>query len=442
MTLRWRSIPAILLLTAAAAASLARAADPPLPPAAEDVIRAMLQNIQHNGFNSHPRINNGLGGLWINWRTGSRPLATNFNGSGQPDGPQVDPPRHDVLTDLRFLHALRLYKHQHPRDAQFDGELARMTPIVKLEFDNSHNERGWIYDEFIDIGNLSGDAWFKQAARNLAQFYAETFYRAGVGVMYKTNAKHPRGYYRADLALEAGCALIQAGTLFGEPSWTAKGQQIVRFVYEHAYLPEYHVFLHLMDEVLLGDGTVNPNEKILREKVGHTNVDGGLVRMGEIGQEITSLLHVYLVIRDKTFLDRATDMLDRLSADPNTLGLWDAANLGYFNGIGFPGPDAGHPGKPSVSRSKKESGRQFHMLQAFHLANCLTGDRYRAMQQAMLEVTLKKAYFPAGRGMVYEMASDWSRLTMKNGQRADWVTSEAMRLALLALLGLNEKQPW
>ena len=31
---------------------------------------------------------------------------------------------------------------------------------------------------------------------------------------------------------------------------------------------------------------------------------------------------------------------------------------------------------------------------------------------------------------------------MKNGEREDWVTSEAMGVALLALLGLNEKGPW
>ncbi len=142
---------------------------------ADEVIVAMLRNIQANGFNPNKAINNGLGGLWVNWRTGSRPLTTNWNGGGRPDGPEVDPPRHDVLTDLRYLHALLLYKHQHPNDAQFDADIARMTPIVKMEFGRSHNERGWLYDELTEMGNISGDAWYHQAARGLAAFYADKF---------------------------------------------------------------------------------------------------------------------------------------------------------------------------------------------------------------------------------------------------------------------------
>ena len=82
------------------------------------------------------------------------------------------------------------------------------------------------------------------------------------------------------------------------------------------------------------------------------------------------------------------------------------------------------------------------MLQAFHVANALTGNRYEAMEKLMRKVALERAYFPEGQGIVYEMASDWSLLTMKNGQRADWVTSEAMGVALLALPELNEKTPW
>jgi hypothetical protein len=93
----------VLFMSTSLAVCSTRAADPLPKRTAEEVILTMLRNIQANGFNPHRAINQGLGGLWINWRTGSRPLATNWNGSGQPDGPQVDRPRHDVLTDLRFV---------------------------------------------------------------------------------------------------------------------------------------------------------------------------------------------------------------------------------------------------------------------------------------------------------------------------------------------------
>ncbi|HKD76652.1 MAG TPA: hypothetical protein VKB76_14205, partial [Ktedonobacterales bacterium] len=42
------------------------------------LILDMLTNIKANGYNS------ATSGLWINWRYGSNPLQTNFNGSGQP----------------------------------------------------------------------------------------------------------------------------------------------------------------------------------------------------------------------------------------------------------------------------------------------------------------------------------------------------------------------
>ena len=134
------------------------------------VALAMLKNIQENGFNPDPRINGGLGGLWINWRMGTKPLLVNFNGSGSPD--KIDPPRHDELTDLRYLHNLLSWKHKHPQDTQFDGELQRFDAIVKREFTNTHNERGWIYDELMDMARLSVDSFFRETARTLAEFYA------------------------------------------------------------------------------------------------------------------------------------------------------------------------------------------------------------------------------------------------------------------------------
>src|ERR1700685_2481368 len=116
---------AIITMAAGAILPAAKAADNP----AQDIAYAMLQNLQQNGFDSDPRVNDGLGGLWINWRTGSKPLLVDFNGSGVTDKTSV--PRHDPLTDFRYLHNLLSWKHQHPQDTQFDSELARYTAIVK-----------------------------------------------------------------------------------------------------------------------------------------------------------------------------------------------------------------------------------------------------------------------------------------------------------------------
>src|SRR5581483_3859623 len=83
----------------------------------ESITVAMLANLRD--FGTNPAANHGRGGLWINWRTGTAPLQVNFNGSGEPDGPAVQPPRHDDLTDFRYLHNLLSWKHQHPAGTQF-----------------------------------------------------------------------------------------------------------------------------------------------------------------------------------------------------------------------------------------------------------------------------------------------------------------------------------
>jgi hypothetical protein len=409
---------------------------------ADTVALAMLKNIQENGFNPDPRINGGLGGLWINWRMGTKPLLVNFNGSGSPD--KIDPPRHDELTDLRYLHNLLSWKHQHPQDTQFDGELKRFDAIVKREFTNTHNERGWIYDELMDMAGLSGDSFFRETARSLAEFYATREFHPDIGAIYKTNAAKPRGYYRVDNALEVGCALVQAGVEFKQPDWSAKGERLVNFVYDHAYLRDCHIFLNQMDEVRLPDGTANPNEKIYREPFRNYVADGGVVRFGSVGQIALSLLHAYIITTNSIYLDRANDLLSPLTAEKNLLGLWDAKDGGYFNGVEFGGPDFRNPGKPKLLDSKKESGRQFHMLQAFHVADKLTGGKYQAMEEAMLQVLVAKAYYPQRQGIFYEVSPDWSplKLQKKKSEAENWVTSEAMGCAMMALFSLNEKEPW
>jgi hypothetical protein len=413
----------------------------PMAGAPPGVVPDMLRNLHANGLNRNPTINRGLGGLWINWRYGANPQQTNFKGSGETDGP-ADPLRHDVLTDFRYLHNLLLWKTLHPADHEFDDDIQRFRDIVRLEFADTRNERGWLYDELIDMYRLSKDEFYRQTARGLAEAYAASLAKPPAGFLYKTNSAHPHGYYRADLVLEAGCALIQAGREFQQPAWEAKGRAAVDFVYAHAWLPRYRTFLFIMDDLLLPDGRLNPDEKIYRDDSGRYRIDGGVVRMGSLGQMAVSLLHAYMASGDRVFLDRATDLLDSLTPKQNTLGLWDDKNLGYFNSAVFAGPGFREPGVPRVNRSKKESGRQAHMLEAFAVANALTGGRYREPEQVMTDVVTTKAYYPPGHGILYEQAPDWRLLPLKSGGSEDWVTSEAMGIALEALQQKDRDKPW
>lgn len=414
----------------------------PTPASADDVITTVLENMRQFGYDNNRGINNGLGGLWVNWRYDSDPLQANLDGLGQADGPDVSPPRHDRLTDLRYLHILWMYKSLHPSDTRFDSEITRYTAIVKAEFTPATDKRGWVYDEFYDLYRLSQDAFFKQASDQLATYFDTSLYHADIGAIYEVSSAFPHGSYRVDLALEAGCALIEAGVQDGNTKWMADGANAVQFVYAHALVPSYHALVFQMTDVLLPDGSVNPDESIYTGVSGHTTIHGGQVKMGETAQEVLSLLHVYMLTHDHNYLDNATTLLDPLTAQANTFGLWDAEHLGYYAGIDFAGGDIQHAGKPVLSDKTKESGRQIQMLEAFRVANAVTGNRYQEMQALMERVAAQKAYYAPGHGYLYDETVDWKPVTLKNGATEDWVTSEAMGIALEGLLSVNESNPW
>jgi hypothetical protein len=284
---------------------------------------------------------------------------------------------------------------------------------------------------------LSGDDFFRQQALNQASYFANTLYKANIGAYYKTSATHSNGYYRVDWQVEIGCALVMAGTVFTNSSWTTKGHQMVQFAYDHAYLTNAHLFLVQMDNVLLPDGSLNPDQSLYID--GDT--DGGAVRFGAIGQEAMSLLHVFMVTSNQLYLNRALDLLDPLTVESNKFGLWDNTYGGYFYGLDFPGPSFQSPGVPALRNTKKEAGRQISMLQAYHLANALTTNRYAATEAALRNVALQKSFYAPGHGVLYEVANDWSPLYY-NGQIGDWVTTEAMGIVLEALFSLEQQPPW
>lgn len=403
----------------------------------ENVESDILNNMKQNGFNSDQSINGGLGGLYINWRYGTNPLQTNVNGSGQTDEATGATLRHDPLTEVRYIHNLWLYKSQHPNDSSIDSEIARYTPIIKQEFASSHSEDGWIYDIFADTYELSHDSFYLDTAKSLAKGYAKAF-NPQVGSIFKINNSSPQGTYRVDLVLESGCALVQAGTQFNNPQWVQDGMSTINFVYNHAYMSQYHTFPSQVSQVVLPSNVANPQETFYSAQTAKNgNVVGGQVRMGGISQIAISLLDTYKVTHNQDFLNKATDLLDPFALPANTFGMWDTLDSGYFSALEFTGQSPMQPGSMKVVKTTKEAGRQADMLLAFHLADELTHGRYTNMEQQMLNVALNNIYVPSIHGATYIVNADWSFKHFKNGQLNNMVTTEAMGAELEALLGLN-----
>jgi hypothetical protein len=397
------------------------------------VATEMLANIRENGFNPDRAINGGMGGLLVNWRYGSHPLQVNINGTGETDADSGSDVRHDPLTDLRYIHNLWSYKVEYPANNYSESEITRYTPIIKREFARAQNERGWLYDTFMDTYALSHDMFYRSTAFSLAQGYARAYHER-VGSIFKLNSANPRGTYRVDLTLEAGCALVEAGTQFGSPEWVREGMNTVNFVYDHAYIRQYHTFPSQMGEVMLPDGSANPQQSFYYGQTAQNGrVIGGQVRMGNVSQMVIALLEAYQVTRKQDFLNKATDLLDPFAASNNSLGMWDSVRGGYFYSVRFTGRSPSQPGAMIVDRKRKEAGRQAIMLQAFHLANIVTNNRYRDMEKRMLDVTLKHLYVAAIHGVPYVLNADWSFRRFRNGTVDDMVTTEAMGAALESL---------
>ncbi|HLZ64212.1 MAG TPA: hypothetical protein VKR06_45365 [Ktedonosporobacter sp.] len=406
-------------------------------PGVDSAVLDILNNIKQNGFNSDSNINNGMGGLYINWRYGTNPLETDVNGSGQTDAATGATLRHDPLTEARYIHNLWLYKSQHPNDSSFDSEIARYTPIIKQEFAGTHSEDGWLYDLFAETYQLSHDSFYQDTAKSLAQGYAKAF-KPQIGSIVKINSTSPEGTYRADLVLESGCALVQAGTQFNNPQWTQDGMSIINFVYTHAYLSQYHTFPNQLSQVVLPDHTASPQETFYTGQTAKNgNVVGGQVRMGALSQIVISLLDTYKTTNNQDFLNKATDLLDPFALPANTFGMWDTQKGGYYSSLQFTGQSPTQPGDTKVVKTTKEAGRQADMLLAFHLANKATNGRYKDMEQQMLNVSLNNIYIPSIHGSTYIVNADWSFQKFKNGQLNNMVTTEAMGAELEALLGLN-----
>lgn len=408
----------------------------PAIPAIHTVEREILDNMQANGFDADVTLNKGLGGLWVNWRYGTRPLQTNVNGTGEPDDPGASP-RHDPLTDVRYLHNLWSYTRQNPTDTRYERELARYTRIVTYEFANSRNERGWLYDEFMALYALSHDPSYRAIAYHLADSYARA-YDARIGGIYHVSPLHPYGSYRVDFVLEAGCALMQAGVTFRKAQWLQDGRRVVQFVLRQAYIPRYHTFASQLDHVLSPDGSANPHPTFFFGNLKNYAVFGGKVQMGGISQIVISLLHASLATNDRDLLQQATDVLTSYAFPATTLQMWDQVHGGYFFAATFSGTSPAQPGTVAIETRRKEAGRQIIMLQAFHLANLLTRQKYAKMEQALLWLALNRVYYAPGHGVLYEVKPDWTPLAAPNGLLADMVTTEAMGAELESLFALSQ----
>ncbi len=399
------------------------------------VEHSVMANIANDGWN--PKANGGRGGLWVDWRYGTVPLQTN-GGTGSN--------AHDPLTDLRYLHNLWSYLGQGGNSATTRSEIARYTAVVKGEFNDGANAAtngvGWVYHEWVDLYELSGDPWYLAAARNVAEQYYERYYQPAWGAFFTVSPSCPTGCYNVDDALGMAAALVDAGRRFHDPAWEAAGASGLRFVQAHAWLPAYHVYLHLMTNVLVGSPpSLNPDENIWVSHAHTRTDDGHVVTAAAIGMDAQALLRAWRAAGNRAWLEDAETLLGAVNPASNLLGLWDRKDGGYFYGVVFKGATYDTAHDPTVRDRTKEAGRQQQVLLAARLADLATGGAYSSLVSELAQVATERAYYAAGHGFLYQEQSDWQPVVRK-GEVKNFVTTEAMGIAIEALFALGTPSPW
>lgn len=345
--MRWHALHAV----AVALALVALLAAAPAPPAADApaldaAVRATLDEIDAHGFNA------ATGGLFINWSVDD-PARSNL--------PNGDPARRDELTDLRDVLNMTWYQRRHPGDASQTAGLARLLAPLRARVAHYSSDKGWVYWQLLQLGTLTRDRFWTSRAQAFAGHLAEIVDPV-LGVVHghiSADGRQPAcaDGYRVDHDLEGGLALVDAGTRFGDPRWTAVGLREVTTVVAQGFDTTYHLFNH----------TVCGGDPADRE-----------AKVGEQADEVLALLDTGAATGVPLLTAVATDILDGLAA--NSTGLHDTARGGFFFEFDL--------GTHRVSSAYKEV-RQLTLLTALHHADAVDGGRYAGLEAEMTQVALR-----------------------------------------------------
>jgi hypothetical protein len=362
-------------------------------PALDAAVRATLDEIDAHGFNP------ATGGLFINWSVDDAAR------SNLPDG---SPARRDELTDLRDVLNMAWYQRRHPGDRSQAAALARLMPPLRAKVVHYSSDKGWVYWQFLQLAALTGDALWTQRAQALAG-HLQGIVDPLTGVVHgriAANGNQPAcaDGYRVDHDLEAGLALVDAGTRFGDATWRAVGTREALTVVAQGYDTTYHLFNH----TVCGGAPADREAKV-----------------GEQADEVLALLDTGAATGIPVLTTLATQMLDGLAANPTRLH--DTAAGGFFFEFDL--------GTQQVSSSYKEV-RQLTLLTALHRANALQGGRYAALEAEMAGVALRMQQRTPITGYPYRETAGFA---FYGGER--YITTEAAGIAAEALQSVLDTAP-
>jgi hypothetical protein len=379
----------------------------PIPATAARRLADILGEMHTSAFNPDAPPTKGstlTGGLFVNWRgvwDGNLSTAsdnTNVQTTGLSDDQNGSSPRHDPVTDLMYLRNLRAYKYHYPSDHAFDGDAARMEPIVKAEFAGYTYYRSWIYFQLRDLDRFQPGAGWDQMAHTFVSAVHRNFYNSSAGTVVDKSHSN----YRTDFAAESAAAFADAGARYNDAQLTAAARATAHHLLASAENPNTHLYPLQMNWSSGGD-----------------SVGQAQIKLGEQAQTLDALLTVYDHLREPQILAAVRAAVDQLYSP--TMGLHDTLGGGFFFSV-----DADGKG---VQSAYKESRQAWMLATVDHLNREVGGQDQRIAE--MQSVVLQKLWQSGLHGYVYRTTPSFGVYTNHSGPNRgaveeDFVTSEAM----------------
>jgi hypothetical protein len=375
-----------------------------LSPAIDNVVEQVLTNIQQHGWNpravTHGQV---TGGLFTNWKMDD-PTVTNALGLGASEGTQS---KHDPQVDLFYLASLAEYRYLHPQDHSFDADLSRIRTLILSEFGNYNLPKGWIYFFLLRSGQLLNDSALINEALGVAQRTYTNWYDPTLGFVY--DHSHSPGNYDPNLSLQAGAALIDAGTRTHQPDWINAGEKTLDHVISVALDPQYHMFYNNM--------IVSSNAQ--------DQVQNYQAKPSTQGEGANALILAYDLTHRQQYLDVANEVLQGMYK----VGLWDQQRGGFFFAFDMQ--------KAKLLSGYKETRSQTLVLVSFHnYDQAVSGQPYARQEQQLISVLINHFYQSTYHGFFYRVTPDFQVYVDKPGSGIgveDYFTTEAMGSAMDAL---------
>ena len=462
--------------------------EPPIPPD-ESLVRLFPNKADSIAFETLVGISSygwdpSNKGILINWHRDYPDRVNNTSGGAFDD--RNGNTRHDSQNDVRALQHYYWWKHLHKElyagasDAEkkglnyFDVAIARLLPTVKAKYAKTSSTKGWMYYVLLRLWEFCPEedkAFWEKSVRSWGENVMNEIDPAtGYFTMKNlgncdcgTSTIYLDEVFRIDHQVQAGAALVHAGTIFNKPEWVKAGVRQFKATVDLGCFSETYGFFGRL--FTLGDQQwqldaagkkINQKTHACKMKVWDPQV-----KIGEVSEEVDALMRAAEVTTDPEikalFREYSAKMLSAL----RTQIVHDKDYAGFYQNMSMAtacyGDAAG-----KLNGTKKEM-RQASLLGTYNIANRYMDRQWLDMEKEMyylitnrndLPLTkttgdnlstlrgmylynnepadtheeLLNSYRKSRAGYTFELESDWRLRNPGN-----WVSNESNSLILLGI---------